>query len=134
MPTKPSPSTQDPNALPTLLYFEMCVCNLSAEGYTLRKGTAKMPALVIDQYIMTNSCIDSSNKIHQKMTLGSQQGGGCDVQAAKPGIRDSGSQAVFEIFSAIHYKIWGTVCLPSLCFRTPINIMEIILNCIVGLR
>lgn len=68
-----------------------------------------MPTLVIDQYIMTNRYINSLNKIHLKMTLGSQQGCGCDGQAAKAGMKDSGSQAIFKIFLAIHSKTWGTV-------------------------
>lgn len=93
-----------------------------------------MPALVTDHYIRTNCCTDTSNKIHLKMTVGCQQGCGCDGQAAKPGTRDSGSQAVFEISSALRYKTWGTLYLPSLCFTIPINTMEIILMCIVGLN
>lgn len=28
---------QDPKAMPSLLYAEMSLCNLSAEGYTLEK-------------------------------------------------------------------------------------------------
>lgn len=49
------------------------------------------------------------------MTLGSQQGCGCDGQAAKAAMRESGSQAVFKIFLEIHSKTWGD-CLPHLSF------------------
>lgn len=41
--TKPSPSTQDPTAMPTLLYFEMGVYKPFAEGYTLEKEQQKRP-------------------------------------------------------------------------------------------
>jgi len=39
--TKPSSSAQDPKAMPMLPYFEIGVCNLSAEGYTLENQQQK---------------------------------------------------------------------------------------------
>lgn len=90
-----------------------------------------MSTLVTDQYIATNHYTDSLNKIHQRQLLDPYKG--CVEWAANSSIREAGSQAVFEIFSAIHCKTWGLLSSP-LYALSPINIMEITLVCMVGLR